>query len=66
MVRGQVIEYNRNFFSKTFVKNETERVLPDLFLFFKKLYMNKCKRSAAWLHYISMVLKLVYNKEQTA
>ena len=36
MVRGQVIEYNRNFFIKNFVENEAERVLPDLFLFFKK------------------------------
>ena len=35
IVRGQVIEYDRLFF-KNFVKNEAKRVLPDLFLFFKK------------------------------
>ena len=35
MVRGQAIEYN-NFFFRNFVENEGERILLDLFLFFKK------------------------------
>ena len=35
MIRGYVIEYNRIFF-KNIVENESERVLPDLFSFFKK------------------------------
>ena len=37
MVRGQVIEYNKICFFKNFAKNEAERVLPDLLLFFKKI-----------------------------
>ena len=44
MVRGQVIEYDR-FFFKNFVKNEAKRVLPDLFLFFKKALYELSARS---------------------
>ena len=34
---GQLIEYNKiNFFFKNLVENETGRLAPDLFLFFKK------------------------------
>ena len=34
---GQSIEYNKiKFFSKNHAQNEAERLLPDLFLFFKK------------------------------
>ena len=36
MVRGQVTKYNIIFLFKDFLKNEAERVLPDLFLFFEK------------------------------
>ena len=34
---GLVIEYNKgNIFFKKHAENETERLIPDLFLFFKK------------------------------
>ena len=34
---GQVIEHNkRNTFFKNYAKNEVGRVVPDVFLFFKK------------------------------
>ena len=37
---GQLIEYNkRNFFFKNHAENEDERLVADLFLFFKKLNM---------------------------
>ena len=37
---GQLIEYNmRNFFQKIFSENVAERLAPDLFLIFKKLYV---------------------------
>ena len=34
---GQLIEYNmKNFFFKNHTENEVERLVPDLFLFFKQ------------------------------
>ena len=34
---GQLIEYNkRNIFFKNYAENEASRLVPDLFLFFKK------------------------------
>ena len=37
MKRGQLIEYNnRNIFFKSYAENKAGRVVPDLFLFFKK------------------------------
>ena len=34
---GQVIEYNtRNIFKKNYAENEVRRLVPDLFLLFKK------------------------------
>ena len=37
MKLGQLIEYNkRNNFLKNYAENETERLVADLFLFFKK------------------------------
>ena len=36
------------------------------FCFFKKsIKLGKSKSSATWFHYISMALKLAYNKKQT-
>ena len=45
MKLGQLIEYNRVIFSlKTHSKNEAERLVPDLFLLFKKaLYEAKAR-----------------------
>ena len=37
---GQVTEYNkRNIFVNNHAKNEVDRLVPDLFCFFFKLYM---------------------------
>ena len=37
---GQLIEYNkRNIFFKNYAENEAKKLVPDLFLFFKKLNM---------------------------
>ena len=46
---GQLIEYKREiFFFNNLTENEAGRLVPDLFLFFKKaLYGGKCKWSAA-------------------
>ena len=38
MKLGQLIEYNkRNSFLKNYTESETERLVPDLFLFFEKV-----------------------------
>ena len=57
---GQLIEHpKRNLKKKIYAENETEKLVPDSFLFFKKSnILGKCKWSAAWLHYISIALKL--------
>ena len=36
MKLGELIEYNKNMFLKNYAENETERIAPDLFLFFEK------------------------------
>ena len=37
MIFGQLIEYHkRNFFFKSYAGNEARKLVPDLFLFFKK------------------------------
>ena len=37
MKLGQLLEYNKkNIFFKNYAKNEAGRLVPDLFLFFKK------------------------------
>ena len=37
MKLGELIEYNKiNFFFKNYAENEAGRLVPDLFLFFKK------------------------------
>ena len=36
MKSGQLKQYNKIFFFKNHAENETERLVPDLFLFFKK------------------------------
>ena len=37
---GQLLKYNmRNSFLQDHAENETQRLVPDPFLFFKKLYM---------------------------
>ena len=37
MKLGEIIEYNkRNIFFKNYAENEAGRLVPDLFLFFKK------------------------------
>ena len=52
MKLGQLIEYNkRNIYSL-------------LMLFFKNFILGNSKWSAAWFHYISIALKLAYNKNK--
>ena len=37
---GQLIEYNKiNIFTQKYEESEAERLVPDLFLFFERLYM---------------------------
>ena len=61
---GQLIDIPRKtFFFKNHAENEAGRLVPELFLFFKKaLYKSKSKWSATWFHLISIVLNLAYNK----
>ena len=61
----QLIEYHkRNIFLKNFTENEAGKLVPDLSLFFKKTLYCKSKWSAAWFHYISIALKLAYNRNK--
>ena len=57
---GQLIEYDRrNIFSKNYAENEAGRVVPDLFLFFKKsLIRGESNWSAALFRYIAIALNL--------
>ena len=54
------------FFFKNHAEDETGRLVPDLFLFFRKvLYIwAKSKYSAAYFLYISIALNVVYNKNK--
>ena len=54
------------FFFRNHAENKAERLVPDFLLFFKKALckVKKSKWSAAWLHYISIALKLAYNKNK--
>ena len=48
---GQLIEYNkRNIFFKSNAEKETERLVPDLFLFLKKA-LYRVKASGLQLHF---------------
>ena len=51
-------------FFKSYAENETGTLAPDHFLFFKETILDKSKWSAAWFHYISIALKLVYNRNK--
>ena len=51
---GQSIEYNRrNFFFKNHAKNEAGRLVPELFLFFKKalLKIKKLVSTLVLIHF---------------
>ena len=62
---GQLIEYNKgSTLFKNHAENEAGKLVPRCFLFFKKALLGKSKWSAAWFHYISIALKLVYNKNK--
>ena len=54
------------FFFKNYAENEAGKLVPERFLFFKKaLYQVVCSKwSAAWFHYISIALKLAYNRNK--
>ena len=62
MKQHQLIEYNKIFFFKNHAENEAGWLVPDLFLFFKKLLWGKNKWSAAWFQYISIDLNSTYLK----
>ena len=48
LLNSFMIEYNKKIiFFKNYRANETGRLVPDFFLFFKKLKLGKSKRSAA-------------------
>ena len=64
---GQLIEYNKIsiFFFQNHAENELRRLVPDLSLSFLKGFISgKCKWCAVWFHYISIVLRLAYNKNE--
>ena len=45
---GQTLEYNkRKFFFEKYAQNDAERLVPDLFLFFKRFIKSKNKCSTA-------------------
>ena len=52
--------------TKNYTENEVGKLVPGHFLFFKKaLYiLGKSKWSAAWFYYISISLKLAYNRNK--
>ena len=49
---------------KNHAENEAGRLVPDLFLFFKKVLSGHSNWSAAWFQNMSIVLKLAYNKNK--
>ena len=52
-------------FFKNHAENETKRLVPDIFLFFKKtLYEVKKKWSAAYFQYISIAPNSTCNKNK--
>ena len=53
-----------NFFFKIHAKNEAGRLVPDLFLIFKKCLYEVSMWSAAQLQYVSIVLNLTDNKNK--
>ena len=60
----QLIEYNkRNIFLQNYAESETERLVPDLFLFFKKVSY-ELKTSGLKFQYISIAFNLEYNKSK--
>ena len=52
------------FFFKNYVKDEAGKLVPDLFLFFKKALCLEKEWFAAWFHYILTALKLEYNSNK--
>ena len=53
------------FFFKSYAENEASRLVPDLFLFFKKAFMwGKSNWSAAQFQYLSVALNLENNKNK--
>ena len=63
---GQLIEYNKRniFLQKSCRKWGRETSSRPLFGFYKSFILGKSKWSAAWFHYISIALKLAYNKNK--
>ena len=61
----QLIGYNkRNFFFKNHAEKEERRLVPDLFLFFKKAIWGKSKSYAAYFQHFAIAFNLVYNKNK--
>ena len=63
---GHLIEYNKrnDFLQKSYRKSGRESSSRPTFVFLKSFILSKSKCSAAWLHYISIDLKLACNKNK--
>ena len=63
---GQLIEHpKRNIFLKILCRKWVrETSSRPLFIFWKSFILGKSKLSAAWFHYISIALKLAYNRNK--
>ena len=63
---GQLIEYNKRniFLQKLCKKWGRETSSRPLFVFLKSFILGKSKWPAAWFYYISIALKLAYNRNK--
>ena len=62
---GQLIEYNkRNILLQKSWRIGGKETSPRPLFFKKSVISGKSKWSAAWFHYISIALKLAYNKNR--
>ena len=52
------------FFFKSYAENEAGKLVPDCFAFLKSFILGKSKWSAASSHYVSIALKLAYNRNK--
>ena len=53
------------FFFKSHAENKAGKLVPDLFWFFQKSFIQgKRKQSPAWFHYILIAFKWAYNKNK--
>ena len=52
------------FYKKMYTENGAGKLVPDRFFFFLTSFMLAKSKWSAWFHYISVALKLAYNRSK--